>query len=100
MLPALEEAVAAVQSAVSAYNSAPSDMAHTAVLACGIDDHAARLAELDTLPAAFAYALRQSDQLGPLIVHTMGSVEFEDLRSEERRVGKEGGSTCRSRGAP
>lgn len=79
MLPALEEAVAAVQSAVSAYNSAPSDMAHTAVLACGIDDHAARLAELDTLPAAFAYALRQSDQMGPLIVHTMGSVEFEDL---------------------
>src|SRR3546814_13463646 len=29
-----------------------------------------------------------------------GWAEWNDNRSEERRVGKEGGSTCRSRGSP
>src|SRR3546814_14338745 len=36
----------------------------------------------------------------PIITETSGGVKYQDLRSEERRVGRECVSTCRSRWSP
>src|SRR3546814_11392118 len=49
---------------------------------------------------AVARAVERADKLVELGLHRRGVAILRILRSEERRVGKECGSTCRSRWSP
>lgn len=77
-MPGLDSMRESLSAASAAYNLAPSDLGHT-VAEPDVGDHIARLRDLGALPAAFAFALRRSDEMGPLIIHTINGVAFEDL---------------------